>query len=137
MKKYLISSDYRYYDDFAFSNVCICDTKERAEELVIEFNKEKEKFKNTKGYILYLEKKLFENSVFLNYDKKYIEEESTIIKIFIEKKEFEENYKEIEVYCQENSYFEFLTFSNNKDSLLKKYCNHEDAKLIIEEIDFI
>ena len=39
MKKYLISSNYHFYDDFAFCNVCICDTKEQAEELVETFKK--------------------------------------------------------------------------------------------------
>lgn len=142
MKKYLISSDYMYYDDFSFSNVCICDTKEKAEELVIEFNKQKEKYKSMKGYIIYLEKELFENSVFSKYNnEKYIEEENINIKIFIEKKDFEENYKEmlenLEIYIQENTYFEYLTFCNKKYSLIKKYCNHEDAKLSIEEIEYL
>lgn len=37
MTKYLISNNYSYYDDFDFCNICVVDTKEKAEELVNEF----------------------------------------------------------------------------------------------------
>ena len=55
MKKYLITNNYSYYDEFDFCNICVVDTKEKAEELVKAYNKLKEDFKSIAGYILYCE----------------------------------------------------------------------------------
>ena len=144
MFKYLITSDYQHYDDFAFSNVCICDTKEKAEELIKEFNKNKEEFKKTLGYIIHLDKKLFIDSIFVDFDEKYIiDDKSSTLKIFVNENLLEKDLldkilsDESDIYYQENNFFEFLTFSHNKNNLIQRYCNHEDAMLRIEEIEFI
>ena len=137
--KYLIKSNYFDFDEWDLSNVCICDTKEKAEELIKEFNDNKNKFKSINGFIIHLERDFFNDSIFSNFDEKYILDDGyKEIKVFIKKDDFiqyQESLDELDIYYQENTFFEFLTFFNNKNDLLKKYCNHEDAKLYIEEIE--
>ena len=72
MKKYLISSNYHYYDDFAFCNVCICDTREQAEELVETFKKNIDKFVERKGILIYITKEDFDNLVDFEYNKELV-----------------------------------------------------------------
>ena len=55
MKKYLITNNYWDYDDYDFCNICIVDTREKAEELILEYNEMKEAFKSRAGYILRFE----------------------------------------------------------------------------------
>lgn len=136
--KYLITSDYQYYDDFAFSNVCICDTKERAEELVKEFNSNKEIFKNTQGYEIYVDKDIFEETIFSDYED--INIGSDVVTVFLNLEIFEQykdTVKECNIYYEETNLYNFLinTYWNNKsDDIRCRYLNHEEAVLCIHEI---
>ena len=117
MKKYLISSNYHYYDDFAFCNVCICDTREQAEELVETFKKNIDKFVERKGILIYITKEDFDN---------FLEDEDNLEKI-----------KRDKIYYVESNYFHFLTLSRDRDTLEKRYCHHDEANLEIEELEYL
>ena len=84
MKKYLISSNYHYYDDFAFCNVCICDTREQAEELVETFKKNIDKFVERKGILIYITKEDFDNFIDFEYNKELVSINHNIVILFLE-----------------------------------------------------
>lgn len=139
--RYLIASEYHYYDDFSFSNVCVCDTLERAEELVQEFKNNIEIYKNTQGYEIYIDKECNEYEELISeYIAAKIESDD-IIKIFISENKFEE-FKQIiadnqELYFEEISFYNFLIdmyWNNKSDDIRSRYCNHEEAVLYIHEI---
>lgn len=134
--KYLIVSEYQYYDSYDISNVCICDTRERAEQLVKEFNAQKEQFKLIKGYTLYLkrsnEDQLKHFSGFFQIELPY---ENVL---FINSDNFE-HYKEhlvkFDYHKLKSTYFDFITEFGRKISTIEsKFCNDRDATLEIYEI---
>lgn len=139
--KYLITSDYQYYDDFNFSNVCVCDTRERAEELVNEFKNNIEIFKNTQGYEIYIDTDIFEETIFSDFDDIIIQPD--VVKVFLKSDIFDQ-YKDIfEDYCvyfEEKSFYNFLIdmyWNNKSDDIRARYCNHEEAVLSIHEIPYV
>lgn len=150
--KYLISSNYTYYDDFNLSNVCICDTKEKAEELLKELNDNKNNFINLKGKIIYLNSNDVKDieDVLKDLERYYFQNESNIdkivygnkengigYKIFLSKKDIKpylKIFKEYKVYMENESFFDFIC-SANRDTLITKYCNHSEAILRIEELE--
>lgn len=136
MKKYLITNNYSYYDDFDFCNICAVDTKEKAEELVQEYNRLKEYFKCTAGYILYCNPDdviPFE----VNPDNVYLN--TSVKNIFLTIKETEDYIDLIDeygFYKEESNYFEFLSMKR-LDTLECKLCNNIYSVLRIEEIEYI
>lgn len=138
MKKYLISSNYHYYDDFAFCNVCICDTREQAEELVETFKKNIDKFVERKGILIYITKEDFDNFIDFEYNKELVCINHNNVILFLED---EGNLEEIKrdkiIYYVESNYFHFLTLSRDRDTLEKRYCHHEEANLQIEELEYL
>ena len=139
-KKYLIRSQYFYYDDYDVTDVCICDTKEKAETRAQIFQNQIDLFKSIKGYVLYLDRN--NDKVFINE----MEEENIVdcnhdtIRVFVTSSEFEslkDELTEYGYYFEKINYFNFMTLHNNKDSIIKKYCNHESANLSIQEIDYL
>lgn len=136
--RYLITSDYQYYDDFNFSNVCICDTRERAEELVNKFKNNIDIFKNTQGFEIYIDKDIFEETIFSDFEDNIIQ--SDVVKVFIKSDIFDrykEDLEESSVYFEENSLYNFLIdmyWNNKSDDIRSRYCNHEEAVLSIHEI---
>lgn len=136
--RYLITSDYQYYDDFNFSNVCVCDTKERAEELVNEFRNNIEIFKNTQGFVIYIDKDIFEETIFSDFEDNIIQ--TNYVKVFIKSDIFDkykDKLEESSVYYEELSFYNFLIdmYWNNKSDVIRaRYCNHEEAVLTIREI---
>lgn len=150
--KYLISSNYTYYDDFNLSNVCICDTKEKAEELLKEFNDNKNNFINLKGKIIYLNSNNVNNieDVIKNFERYYFKNEINIdkiiygnkdngidYKIFLTNKDIKpylKIFKEYNVYMENETFFDFIC-SANRNTFITKYCNHIEAILRIEEIE--
>ena len=138
MKKYLISSNYHYYDDFAFCNVCICDTREQAEELVKTFKKNIDKFVERKGILIYITKEDFDNLVDFEYNKELVCINHNNVILFLED---EGNLEEIKrdkiIYYVESNYFHFLTLNRDRDTLEKRYCHHEEANLEIEELEYL
>ena len=138
MKKYLISSNYHYYDDFAFCNVCICDTREQAEELVETFKKNIDKFVERKGILIYITKEDFDNLVDFEYNKELVCINHNNVILFLED---EGNLEEIKrdkiIYYVESNYFHFLTLNRDRDTLEKRYCHHEEANLEIEELEYL
>lgn len=138
MKKYLISSNYHYYDDFAFCNVCLCDTKEQAEELVETFKKNIDKFVERKGILIYITKEDFDNFIDFEYNKELVCINHNNVILFLED---EGNLEEIKrdkiIYYVESNYFHFLTLNRDRDTLEKRYCHHEEANLEIEELEYL
>ena len=138
MKKYLISSNYHYYDDFAFCNVCICDTREQAEELVETFKKNIDKFVERKGILIYITKEDFDNLVDFEYNKELVCINHNNVILFLED---EGNLEEIKrdkiIYYVESNYFHFLTLNRDRDTLEKRYCHHDEANLEIEELEYL
>lgn len=138
MKKYLISSNYHYYDDFAFCNVCICDTREQAEELVETFKKNIDKFVERKGILIYITKEDFDNFIDFEYNKELVCINHNNVILFLED---EGNLEEIKrdkiIYYVESNYFHFLTLNRDRDTLEKRYCHHEEANLEIEELAYL
>ena len=138
MKKYLISSNYHYYDDFAFCNVCICDTKEQAEELVETFKKNIDKFVERKGILIYITKEDFDNLVDFEYNKELVCINHNNVILFLED---EGNLEEIKrdkiIYYVESNYFHFLTLNRDRDTLEKRYCHHDETNLEIEELEYL
>ncbi len=138
MKKYLISSNYHYYDDFAFCNVCICDTREQAEELVETFKKNIDKFVERKGILIYITKEDFDNFIDFEYNKELVCINHNNVILFLED---EGNLEEIKrdkiIYYVESNYFHFLTLNRDRDTLEKRYCHHEEANLEIEELEYL
>lgn len=138
MKKYLISSNYHYYDDFAFCNVCICDTREQAEELVETFKKNIDKFVERKGILIYITKEDFDNFIDFEYNKELVCINHNNVILFLED---EDNLEEIKrdkiIYYVESNYFHFLTLNRDRDTLEKRYCHHEEANLQIEELEYL
>lgn len=138
MKKYLISSNYHYYDDFAFCNVCLCDTKEQAEELVKTFKKNIDKFVERKGILIYITKEDFDNFIDFEYNKELVCINHNNVILFLED---EGNLEEIKrdkiIYYVESNYFHFLTLNRDRDTLEKRYCHHEEANLEIEELEYL
>lgn len=138
MKKYLISSNYHYYDDFAFCNVCICDTREQAEELVETFKKNIDKFVERKGILIYITKEDFDNFIDFEYNKELVCINHNNVILFLED---EGNLEEIKrdkiIYYVESNYFHFLTLNRDRDTLEKRYCHHEEANLQIEELEYL
>lgn len=136
MKKYLITNNYLYYDEFDFCNICVVDTKERAEELVKEYTEIKEDFKSRVGYILYCEPE-DEIPFEVNQDNIYL---NTHVKnIFLTIKEAEDYVDlidEYEFYKEESDYFEFLSMKR-LETLECRLCRNVNSKLNIEEIDYI
>ena len=137
MKKYLITNNYWYYDDYDFCNICIVDTREKAEELILEYNEMKESFKSRAGYILY-----FEPDVELPFEinESNVHCNTCVKNIFLEIKEMQENIDkidELQCYYEESNYFEFLSMKRSDTSLETKLCNNECATLNIEEIEYI
>ncbi len=141
--KYLITSNYQHYDDFNFSNVCVCDTRERAEELVQEFKNNIEIYKNTQGYEIYIDIDIFEETVFSDYEDVIILKD--LVKVFIKSDIFdiykdaldEDALDESDVYYEEIDFYNFLVnmyWSNESDDIRGRYCNHEEAVLGIHEI---
>lgn len=136
--RYLITSDYQYYDDFNFSNVCICDTRERAEELVNEFKNNIDIFKNTQGFVIDIDKDIFEETIFSDFDDNIIQ--SDVVKVFIKSDIFDRYKEDLEescVYFEEISFYNFLInmyWNNKSDDIRARYCNHEEAVLSIHEI---
>ena len=138
MKKYLISSNYHYYDDFAFCNVCICDTREQAEELVETFKKNIDKFVERNGILIYITKEDFDNFIDFEYNKELVCINHNNVILFLED---EGNLEEIKrdkiIYYVESNYFHFLTLNRDRDTLEKRYCHHEEANLQIEELEYL
>lgn len=136
--RYLITSDYQYYDDFNFSNVCICDTRERAEKLVNEFKNNIEIFKNTQGFVIDIDKDIFEETIFSDFEDNIIQ--SDVVKVFIKSDIFDRYKEDLEescVYFEEISFYNFLInmyWNNKSDDVRSRYCNHEEAVLTIHEI---
>ena len=136
--KYLITSVYQYYDEYNISNVCVCDTKERAEQLVKDFNASKENFKLIQGYKLYLSKY---NEEQLKHFHGFHKIETTDFYItFINSDNFE-HYKEYLIrgnyIIEKISYFGFkCNFSGvqTETDIESKFCNHPNATLEIHEI---
>lgn len=137
MKKYLISSNYHYYDDFAFCNVCICDTKEQAEELVKTFKKNIDKFVERKGILIYITKEDFNNLVDFEYNKELVCINHNNVILFLEDEDDLEKIKRDKIYYVESNYFHFLTLNRDRDTLEKRYCHHEEANLQIEELEYL
>ncbi len=138
MKKYLISSNYHYYDDFAFCNVCICDTREQAEELVETFKKNIDKFVERKGILIYMNKEDFDNLIGFEYNKELVCINHNNVTLFLEDEgNLEEITKDKDVYYEESNYFHFVTLSRDRDrdTLEKRYCHHDEANLKIEELE--
>ena len=136
--KYLIASEYRYYDDFDFSNVCVCDTRERAEELVQEFKNNIEIFKNTQGYEIYIDKDVFDETIFSDFEDIIVLKD--IVRVFV-KSDIFDRYKEAlentNVSYEEINFYNFLInarWNNKSDDIRSRYCNHEEAVLDIYEI---
>lgn len=135
--KYLITSEYQYYDDFSFSNVCVCDTLERAEELVQEFKNNIKIYKNTQGYEIYIDKDIFDETIFSDYEDAIILKD--LVKVFI-KSDIFDIYKdaldESDVYYEEINFYNFLVnmYWSNDSDVRSRYCNHEEAVLSICEI---
>lgn len=136
--KYLITSNYQYYDDFNFSNVCICDTRERAEELVNEFKNNIEIYKNTQGYEIYIDEDVFEETIFSDVEDIIIQ--SGVVRVFMKSDTFD-RYKdaidECNIYFEEISFYNFLIdmyWNNKTDDIRSRYCNHEEAVLSIHKI---
>ena len=138
MKKYLISSNYHYYDDFAFYNVCICDTREQAEKLVETFKKNIDKFVERKGILIYITKEDFDNFIDFEYNKELVCINHNNVILFLED---EGNLEEIKrdkiIYYVESNYFHFLTLNRDRDTLEKRYCHHDEANLEIEELEYL
>lgn len=135
--KYLIVSEYQYYDNYDFSNVCICDTRERAEQLVKEFNANKEQFKLIKGYRLHLDGDNEEQlKHFSGFDKINLTESNSYV-LFINEDNFK-IYKEHLVkgyyHFEKTTYFNFMCYMSWRSDITSKYCNHQDAKLVIHPI---
>lgn len=137
MKKYLISSNYHYYDDFAFCNVCLCDTKEQAEELVETFKKNIDKFVERKGILIYITKEDFDNLVDFEYNKELVCINHNNVILFLEDEGNLEKIKRDKIYHVESNYFHFLTLSRDRDTLEKRYCHHDEANLEIEELEYL
>lgn len=137
MKKYLISSNYHYYDDFAFCNVCLCDTKEQAEELVETFKKNIDKFVERKGILIYITKEDFDNLVDFEYNKELVCINHNNVILFLEDEGNLEKIKRDKIYYVESNYFHFLTLNRDRDTLEKRYCHHEEANLEIEELEYL
>ena len=136
--KYLITSDYHDYGVFNFSNVCICDTRERAEELVNEFKNNIELFKNTQGFEVYIDRDIFDETIFSDFEDIIIQ--SDVVRVFM-KTDIFDRYKdtldESNVYFEEINFYNFLIdmyWSNKPDNIRIRYCNHEEAVLSIHEI---
>lgn len=146
MKKFLIKSIYHYYDD----NVCICDSKEKAEELVQQFETIKKNYKSTIGCTIYyyddqLEeffKNITEYNLIVNDLIYELHRREDCIVIFIKEEnlwEFNDIIK-IEPEIKENCsllQFKCNLFEDEKPINERKFLNHEDARLSIEEIDYI
>lgn len=141
--RYLIASEYHYYDDFSFSNVCVCDTLERAEELVQEFKNNIEIYENTQGYEIYIDKDIFDETIFSDFEDVIIL--TDIVKVFMKSDIFdiykdaldEDALDESDVYYEEINLYNFLInmyWSNESDDIRGRYCNHEEAVLCIYEI---
>ncbi len=137
MKKYLISSNYHYYDDFAFCNVCICDTREQAEELVETFKKNIDKFVERKGILIYITKEDFDNFIDFEYNKELVCINHNNVILFLEDEDNLEKIKRDKIYYVESNYFHFLTLNRDRDTLEKRYCHHEEANLQIEELEYL
>lgn len=137
MKKYLISSNYHYYDDFAFCNVCICDTREQAEELVETFKKNIDKFVERKGILIYITKEDFDNFIDFEYNKELVCINHNNVILFLEDEDNLEKIKRDKIYYVESNYFHFLTLNRDRDTLEKRYCHHEEANLEIEELEYL
>ena len=137
MKKYLISSNYHFYDDFAFCNVCICDTKEQAEELVKTFKKNIDKFVERNGILIYITKEDFDNFIDFEYNKELVCINHNNVILFLEDEDNLEKIKRDKIYYVESNYFHFLTLNRDRDTLEKRYCHHEEANLQIEELEYL
>lgn len=138
MKKYLITNNYSYYDEFDFCNICVVDTKERAEELVKEYNNIKEDLKSRVGYILYCEPE-DEIPFEVNQDNIYL---NTHVKnIFLTIKETEDYIDlidELNFYKEKSNFFEFLSMKRSDNNTLEeKLCYNIESVLEIEEIEYI
>lgn len=138
MKKYLITNNYLYYDEFDFCNICVVDTKERAEELVKEYNNIKEDLKSRVGYILYCEPE-DEIPFEVNQDNIYL---NTHVKnIFLTIKETEDYIDlidELNFYKEKSNFFEFLSMKRSDNNTLEeKLCYNIESVLEIEEIEYI
>lgn len=140
-KRFLIKSVYSYYDDFDIQDVCICETKELAENLVKVFQEKIYTFKNIYGYILYLETEDNEDFISTFEEENIIlNSVSNIVQIFLEDYQFESIKAELEqgeYYTEKTNYLEFMARHSNKDTIIKKYCNHYNSSLYIEELDYI
>ncbi len=141
MIKYLITSDYAYYDDFAFSDVCIVDSKERAEELIVEFENNIQILKNTQGFMVFItnDDETFTNTLD-KHEIIYLGGRDNEVKIFLKDGSYEnleETLKELNLYYEPSDHYSFILGFNDHDTLIKKYCNHEEAKLRIKEIEYI
>lgn len=138
MKKYLISSEYFFYDDWNISHICICDTVKMAETLIKEFNENINNFKKTNGFKIIVNKDEFLEWIDgEEYYKNFIDIDGNYVHIFI-------NIEQLNALLCENeeleydaiSHFDFLTICFDKNTIEKKYCNHEEAKLCIKELQY-
>lgn len=140
MKKYLIKSVYFYYDDFDIQDVCVCDTKEQANKLINEYKHQIEIFKKINGYVVYLDD-VYNEDDYKNIDSKnIIIKHNKILNLFLSKNDYKNISNELlksDVHIERINYFEFLTRHTEKDTIIKKICNHIAAQLIIEEIDYV
>jgi hypothetical protein len=139
MKKYLIKSVYFYYDDFDIQDVCVCDTKEQANKLINEYKHQIETFKKINGYVVYLDD-VYNEDDYKNIDSKNIIKHNKILNLFLSENDYKNISNELlksDVHIERINYFEFLTWHTEKDTIIKKICNHISANLIIEEIDYI
>ena len=139
MKRYLIKSVYHHYDDFDIQDVCICETKELAEAYVEIFKQQIERFKDITGYILYLDADDYSDFI-SEFEEENVILNAGFILLFIDECQYEDirDILEFEEYNFEKSnYLNFMSNHHNKDTIIKKYCNHYNSNLYIEELDYI
>lgn len=146
MKAFLISSNYQYYDDFDFQPICVCSTKEKANELVFEFNKNKDYFSSLKGKLLYINHCYFKEFGDISELRKfYFKDECNIQKhfeyttVFLtneDLKPFKKQIKNTSTYTNDMTFADYLG-TKDRTTIERKYCNHPEAILGIKEIDYI
>jgi hypothetical protein len=154
-KKYLITSDYQYYDDFSFSVVGVCDTKEQAEKMITHIKAIKEILLAMEGFVLIINKELTEEEIF-GYTYDYFPEIPNVFKynsndyrIFLNSEHYyylkDNNFlsfdddTDMEFYEKYNktNFFSFASlYISCGDLDTKGFLNDEKANLNIKEINY-
>lgn len=137
MKRYLITSEYFYYDEYSIENVCICETKKLAEYYANIYRTQLDEFKNTLGYDILLSKKDYHSFINTISEQNIIDNDSYNINVFIPKNKFNEYKHSIkDCYYKKTNYLDFMTQHFNKDTIMKKICVHENTSICITEIEY-